>query len=105
MMAADLEHVIDCQQRLIEALDAREVEAVEIATGALSRALAKLQSSGAVYDVSETRLRHAMNQAAAARIRVNVLSEWTRQRIDRLAEIRSGPSATYGIKRIYEPIG
>ena len=103
-MAPDLEHVIDCQQRLIAALDARDVAALESATTELSRALVPLQTNGAVYEVMPARLDHAVKQAKAARIRVNVLSDWTRQRIDRLAELRAGPSATYGNKRIYEPL-
>lgn len=103
-MARNLEHVIDCQQRLIEALDARDAAALERATVDLSDALSVLKANGAVYDVEPARLGLAMKQAQAARIRVNVLSDWTRQRIDRLAEVRSGPSATYGKKRIYEPL-
>lgn len=104
MMAPDLEHVIDCQQKLIAALDARDVEALETATTHLSQALVSLQANGAVYELHPARLDHAMKQAKAARIRVNVLADWTRQRIDRLTELRSGPSATYGNKRIYEPV-
>lgn len=103
-MARTLEHVIDCQQRLIEALDARDAAALEAATFELSNALNQLRSNGAVYDIEPTRVDHAMKQAQAARIRVNVLAEWTRQKIDRLAEVRSGPTATYGKKRIYEPL-
>ena len=103
-MARSLEHVIDCQQRLIEALDARDAAALEDATLELANALGALNANGAVYDVEPTRLGFAMKQAQAARIRVNVLSDWTRQRIDRLAEVRSGPSATYGKKTIYQPL-
>jgi len=103
-MVADLEHVIECQRRLIAALDARDASSLETATTQLSDALLALQANGAVYEVAPARLDHAMKQAKAARIRVNVLSDWTRQRIDRLAELRAGPSATYGNKRIYEPV-
>ena len=103
-MVPDLEHVIECQQRLIAALDARDVTALETATTHLSDALRSLQAAGGVYAVDPGRVDHAMRQAKAARIRVNVLSDWTRQRIDRLAELRAGPSATYGNRRIYEPV-
>lgn len=104
MMAQSLEHVIECQQRLIEALDARDAERLERATEELSGALALLKAAGAVYDIDAHRLEHATKQAQAARIRVNVLSDWTRQRIDRLAELRSRKSASYGNRRIYDPI-
>lgn len=103
-MATELEHVIECQQRLIEALDARDAAALESATAHLSEALAGLRANGAVYGAEPARVNHAMKQAQAARIRVNVLADWTRQRIDRLAEVRRGPTATYGNKRIYEPL-
>lgn len=103
-MSLTLEQVIDCQQRLIAALDARDVTAIETATFELSDALISLRANGAVYDVQPDRLNLAMKQAKAARIRVNVLADWTRQRIDRLAEVRSGPSVTYGKRRIYEPL-
>jgi hypothetical protein len=103
-MASTLEYVIRCQQRLIAALDARDAAALETATSELSDALTALRANGAVHDVERDRVDYAMKQAQAARIRVNVLSEWTRQRIDRLAEVRSGPSATYGKRTIYEPL-
>lgn len=104
-MASQLQHVISCQQRLIEALDARDPEALETATAELADALAALKSFGAVYGISEAELSHAMKQAEAARVRVNVLANWTRQRIDRLNELRAGPVVTYGSRKIYEPIG
>ena len=102
-MGQTLEHVIECQQRLIEALDARDAERLETATEELFGAVASLNAAGAVYDIDAPRLDHAIRQAQAARVRVNVLSDWTRQRIDRLAELRSKKLASYGNRRIYEP--
>jgi hypothetical protein len=62
--------------------------------------LHELAASGAVRGIDEGRLDHALRQAKAARIRVNILSDWTRQRIDQLSEIRSGAPTSYGNKRI-----
>ena len=87
-MSATIEGVIACQSRLLAALDARAVEAIENETAALARLLAALK--GAPSEPS--RIEHARKQTEAARIRVNVLSDWTRQRIDRLAELRGQPS-------------
>lgn len=94
-MSGYLEHVIACQDRLIGALDARDGPAIEVATVELADALSALDAEGAFYGVETNRIEHAQRQAEAARIRVNMLSDWTRQRIDRLAEIRSGAPPTY----------
>ena len=104
-MSGYFEHVIACQGQLIDALDARDAGAIELATVQLADALGALGAEGAFYDVEAGRVDHAMRQANAARIRVNVLSDWTRQRIDRLAEIRSGSTPTYSDKRITAPVG
>jgi len=99
-MNGSLEHVIACQGQLIDALDARDASAIELATVELADALGALGANGAIYGVDPSRVDHAIRQAQATRIRVNVLSDWTRQRIDRLAEIRSGSKPTYSNKSI-----
>lgn len=98
-MSRPLDHIIDCQSRLIEAMDARDAAALEQAVADLAAALAELDADGAVFDIDLRRIDHAVYQAEAARIRVNILSHWTRQRIDRLAEIRTGSPSGYGNQR------
>jgi hypothetical protein len=46
----------------------------------------------------------ALRKADAARIRVNILSDWTRQRLDRLTELRGGQPASYGKHRVSQQI-
>lgn len=103
-MSASIDHVIACQDRLLGAIDALDAPAIEAATVELAAALGALGSEGAFYGLEPGRLDHAMRQAEAARIRVNVLSDWTRQRIDRLGEIRSGSAITYSNKGINAPV-
>lgn len=102
-MSESLEQVIDRQGQLIDALDARDAEAIEAASLELAEALRVLGAEGAVYDVAPQRIDHALRQAQAARIRANILADWTRQRIDRLSEIRSGSAVTYSKKGVSTP--
>ena len=95
-MSGTLDHVIACQERLISALDSRNAAALEAATAELADALTQLRANGAVYQTDSNRLDHALRQSEAARIRVNVLADWTRQRIDRLAEYRGTGGGAYG---------
>ena len=99
-MSQSLDLVIECQEKLIAAIDRCDAAAIEAATTELSSALSVLREQGAVRDGDRERVEHAMKQAEASRVRVNVLSHWTRQRIDRLEEIRRGTSPTYGNKGI-----
>jgi hypothetical protein len=103
-MSPALEKVIARQDELIGALDARDAAAIEAASLELADALRTLGAEGAVYGVEARRVEHALRQCQAARIRVNVLSDWTRQRIDRLTEVRSGSSLTYSNKVISAPV-
>lgn len=101
-MSLALDRVIACQDEMIEALDRRDAEAIEIATAALAEALRALRGEGAVYAMDEARIDLALRKADAARIRVNILSDWTRQRIDHLSEIRCAPPVSYG-KQVLSP--
>jgi hypothetical protein len=96
-MTSPLETVIAIQQALIAALDARDVSGIETATAGLQAALCALKSDGAVHADAATiaKLGHARKQSEAARIRINVHADWTRQRIDRLAELRGGGPALH----------
>jgi hypothetical protein len=83
---------------LIAALDSRNASAIEAATRTLADAVAAVRAqdswreNGGVRD----RLSHALKQTDAARIRINYLSDWTRQRIDSIAELRgAGLTQTY----------
>jgi hypothetical protein len=94
MTAALVEQLITAQAALIAALDSRDASAIEAATRALADAVAAVRAqdtwreSGGVRD----RLSHALKQTDAARIRINYLADWTRQRIDSIAELRGGAS-------------
>jgi hypothetical protein len=54
-MTTDIESVIACQERLIAALDARDVNVLETVTVELDRALQGLQARGAVHEISDIR--------------------------------------------------
>jgi hypothetical protein len=87
-MASDpVGDVIAAQSSLIAALDARSPDDIVAATTRLAETIALLKAQNAnQQDVSK--IDHAMRQSEAALIRVNILSDWNRQRIDRLAELR-----------------
>ena len=78
--------VIDCQTRLIAALDAHDADAISSASAALAQAVDILRLSPATPDSDELEL--VLKQTEAARIRVKYLTSWNRQKIDRLAELR-----------------
>ncbi len=78
--------VIDCQTKLIAALDARDADAILSASAALAQAVEILRVSPAAPNSDELTL--GLKQADAARIRVKYLTAWNRQKIDRLAELR-----------------
>jgi hypothetical protein len=99
-MSLVLDRVVACQDEMIEALDARDAEAIERASIALAEALHALSGQGALREADREIVERALLKADAARIRVNVLSDWTRQRIDRLSEIRSGSSPSYGKRKV-----
>jgi hypothetical protein len=90
MNSATLDRVISCQDALLAALDARDIGAIESASVALATALAEARNADSWRDSGTLRQKvdHASKQATAARIRVNCLSQWTRQRIDRLNGLR-----------------
>lgn len=89
-----IDGVIDCQTRLIAALDARDADTILSATAALERSVQALRHQP--NPVADERLAYGLKQAEAARIRVKYLTAWNRQKIDRLAECRGqASSATY----------
>jgi hypothetical protein len=82
--------VLDCQKRLIAALDAQDADAIIAASAALAEATDELRSSRETIDRPSLEL--GLKQAEAARIRVKYLTAWNRQKIDRLAEYRGQSS-------------
>lgn len=99
MSAEQIQAVIDCQADLIDAIDAQDASAIVRASEALAGAVAQLRDAdGWPSDpVVAERLRYALRKNQAAAIRINLLAHWTRQRIDRLAELRgqSAPRDSY----------
>lgn len=94
-----LKRLIEAQGALINALDSRDADRIEEATRALDQTLVEMRSRDSWQETADTResVTHALNQTTAARIRVNYLADWTRQRIDRLSELRGNvPPQTYG---------
>lgn len=76
---------------LVAALDGQDAGAIIAASEALATAVILFRGA-AIPPGSEARARvligHVLKQLEAAAIRVNVLKDWTRQRIDRNHEIR-----------------
>lgn len=91
-----LDRLIARQQALIEALDSRDADAINCATASLAEAVEQCRQMDSWHPQPEQQrqLDHALRQSDAARIRVNVLTDWTRQRIDQLHELRSGTQAS-----------
>ncbi len=95
MSRSSVKLLIDAQNALITALDSGDVAAIETATRHMAHAVEGVRTQDAWHDPdSIDDLNHAMKQTQAARIRVNYLSDWTRQKIDRFSEIRGGVRAT-----------
>lgn len=100
MSMGGIDALISCQDALIAALDARDAEGIEKATADLAAAIhtVKAQDVWRTATGGREKVDHAIKQSDAARIRVNYMADWTRQRIDQLSELRRGaPSMTYGI--------
>jgi hypothetical protein len=94
MNALQIDQLIAQQEALILALDSRDATRIEQSTAILNETLAAMRAQDAWHDKSDMRERvnHALKQTDAARIRINYLADWTRQRIDSIAELRGGAS-------------
>ncbi len=92
MMSDPIEQIVAAQTRLIAALDLRIPEDIVAATSELAAAISAFKSSeGSIIGAEAlSRIDYAGRQGDAAQARVNILSDWNRQRIDRLAELRGG---------------
>lgn len=90
MSADHIEAVLDCQTDLIAAIDTQDAGAIIRASEALAAAVAQLGDveTWPAEPMAAERLRGALRQNQAAAIRINLMAHWTRQNIDRLAELR-----------------
>ena len=90
MSETPISKIVACQGVLIAALDMRDADAITAATAALADAIAGARAQDAWRDESGSKpsIDHALRQNDAARMRVNIMSEWTRSRAARLAELR-----------------
>lgn len=100
MTLTSIEALVACQDRMIAALDGRCPDAIATATADLALAIVAAKQTGLPEHGQRDRERidHALRQNDAARMRVNILSDWNRDRTDRLAELR-GASATLAYRR------
>jgi hypothetical protein len=102
MSLTALERLEGAHEKLIEALDANDAEAIERRVEALRNAISEVRSMGGWRETPElkTRARRIAQLGEAARIRVNILTDMTRQRLDLLAsargDFRPGTYAPHG---------
>ncbi len=85
-----LERLEGAHQELIDALDANDVEGIERRVEALRTAISEVRAMGGWRETPElkTRARRIAQLGEAARIRVNFLTDMTRQRLELLAAAR-----------------
>ena len=89
-----LDALIASQSALIAALDSNDVSAIEQATKQVASIIEAVREAELTPSTAKADdLDYALKQSHAARIRVNCLSQWTRQKIDRLDQIRGLKSA------------
>lgn len=95
MTADAIEQLIASQDALMQAIDARDVDAMNLAAQGVRAATASVAAQDVWHSRSDSRARVelAMRQSDALKIRVNTLTAWTRQRLDRLAELRGSSIA------------
>ena len=91
MMLAQMEEVQARLNTLVGALDGHDAGAIIAATEDLATAVILFRGA-AIPAGSEHRARaligQTLNQLEAAAVRVNILKNWTRQRIDKSHDIR-----------------
>lgn len=98
MSLAALDRLEICQETLIAALDANDVEAVERAVANLHEAVNEVKAAGGWRDEAsvKTRAKRVLALIEAARVRVNFLTDRNRERIEQLAALRGRiPTGAY----------
>lgn len=84
-------------ENLIQALDAQDVDAIEQRVEALRLAITDVRAAGGWRETPgfKDRARHIAQLGEAARVRVNFLTDLTRQRLEMLAAVRGHGGAVY----------
>lgn len=98
MSGDEISDLIACQDALLVALDARDVDGIETASVNLARAVERAKARDVWRDGRGVKagIDHALRQNDAARMRVNIMSEWTQRRAAQLAELRGqAPAHVY----------
>lgn len=94
MRLEQVEAIMVRQEELIAALDAQDATAITLAAEGLAAAVALAKNAPPAHAEPQMRekIGEALQQANGAAIRTNYLLHWTRQRIGRIAELRSMPN-------------
>jgi uncharacterized membrane protein len=89
---ADIARIVELQAQLTGALDNMDLDGVELASNQLASALARVGRSGAMISNGgmKDELVHALRQNDALKTRIRYLADKNRQKIDALAQIRTG---------------
>jgi hypothetical protein len=88
----DFEHLIERQTELIAALDAGDADAIIAVSANMAAILRTIRDDAAKCNPKH--IEQGLKLAEAARIRVNYLTAWNRQKIDRLAQLRGQATGT-----------
>ncbi|MDP8913904.1 MAG: hypothetical protein M3N39_10060 [Pseudomonadota bacterium] len=97
-----LERLEEAHEELIGALDANDVESIELRVEELRSAISAVRAMGGWRDSPElkNRAKRISQLGEAARIRVNFLTDMTRQRLQMVAAARGEVSGS-----LYSPAG
>jgi hypothetical protein len=97
-----LQRLEEAHEELIGALDANDVESIELKVEELRSAISAVRAMGGWRDSPELkhRAKRISQLGEAARIRVNFLTDMTRQRLQMLGAARGDVSAS-----LYSPAG
>lgn len=102
MSASALAKMEECQEALVHALDGDDIDALEQSIEVLRYTVEAARGMGGWHDEPDLRERALRIQslAQAAMMRVNFLTDLTRQRLDTLAALRGRPvTHHYSAKR------
>jgi hypothetical protein len=91
-----LQRLEEAHEELIGALDANDVESIELKVEELRSAISAVRAMGGWRDAPElkNRAKRISQLGEAARIRVNFLTDMTRQRLQMLGAVRGDVSAS-----------
>jgi len=87
----------ECHQALVSALDGNDIDALEHSIEGLRVAVEAARGNGAWRDEPELKARASRIAALAqaAMVRVNFLTDMTRQRLEALAAVQGRPVAAH----------